>query len=100
VEKTGVPGPHALEATMTIDKNNPDGQGSYGKTPSLFVARPKEKANLRTNDATAAPMGHSGEEQEGFDEAQRKQAQPQNPPAGPLASKPVPKPPLHGKDTP
>jgi hypothetical protein len=77
---------------MSIDqKNNPDGQGSYGQSPSRFVVRPKEKTAIRPNDATAGPMGHTAEEQEVFDEAQRKKAQPQNASGDPFTSKPIPK---------
>ena len=54
------------------DKNNPDGLGSYGKSPSRFVERPRDQAKDLPNDATAAPMGHAGADQEVFDAAQQK----------------------------
>jgi hypothetical protein len=90
---------------MTIDDmNNPDGHGSYGKSPSKFAARPKDKTTIRSNDATAGPMGHAAEEQEVFDEDQRKKARPQNTAGDPFISKPIPKPnlpdPLSGKNVP
>ena len=61
------------------DKNNPDGQGSYGRVPSRFVKRPKEKSEALPNDATGAPMDHAYQDQEVFDETQQEQARSPSP---------------------
>jgi hypothetical protein len=61
----------------TPDKNNPDGLGSYGKSPSRFVGRPRGQAKPLPNDATEGPMGSAAADQEVFEEAQREQCRKQ-----------------------